>query len=314
MSVKDSAAAGGFGEREVIITRIFDAPRELVFKAWTDPKHMIRWWGPHRFTNSACEMDVRVGGTWHIVMRGPNGVDYPCRGVYREIVELERLVFTNNAEDTAGNLLLEGLTTVTFEDYGGKTKLTLQTRAVGLVPDAPSMLAGMEMGWTQSLERLDAHVAGPSDRELVFTRLFDAPRELLFEVWTDPKHIAQWWGPRGFTTTSTDMDARPGGAWRFVMHGPDGVDYKNRIVYLEVVNPKRLVYKHAGEEKDDAVKFQVTVTFEEVGDKTRLTMQMVFETAAERDFVVEKYGAEQGAVETLDRLGEHIDRIKKYGK
>jgi uncharacterized protein YndB with AHSA1/START domain len=318
MSAKSSAAAGVFGEREVIITRIFDAPRELVFKAWTDPEHMIRWWGPHRFTNPVCEMDVRLGGAWHIVMRGPNGVDYPCRGVYREIVAPERLVFTNNAEDAAGNLLLEGFTTVTFEEYGGKTKLTLQTRAVGLVPDAPAMLAGMEAGWTQSLERLDAHIR-PSDRELVVTRLFDAPRELLFEVWTDPKHIVQWWGPRGFTTTSTEMDARPGGVWRLTMHGPDGVDYKSRIVYIEVVKPKRLVYKHAGEDKDEAVKFQVTVTFEEVGAKTRLTMQMVFETAAERDFVVEKHGAEQGAVETFDRLGEHIDsvdkyRIDKYGK
>ena len=118
-----------------------------------------------------------------------------------------------------------------------------------------------------------------------------------------------------------DMDARPGGSWRFVMHGPDGVDYKNRIVYHEVVKPKRLVYRHAGEEKDDAVRFQVTVTvtFEAVGDKTRLTMRMVFKTAAERDFVVETYGAEQGAVQTIDRLGEHIDsidkyRIDKYGK
>src|ERR1700683_3709541 len=102
MSAESSAATGVFGEREVIITRIFDAPRELVFKAWTDPKHMIRWWGPHRFTNLVCEMDVRVGGAWHIVMHGPNGIDYPCHGVYREIVEPESLVFTNNAEDTAG--------------------------------------------------------------------------------------------------------------------------------------------------------------------------------------------------------------------
>jgi len=257
-----------------------------------------------------------------IHMRAPDGTIYPMTAIFKELVEPERIVFQSAALDPNGNPLFEVLTTVTLADQSGKTKLTLHAKVLTITPAAPQYLAGMKMGWTQSLERLEAHMAGAgkttltrlSDRELVFTRLFDAPRELLFEVWTEPKHLAQWWGPRGFTTTSIEMDARPGGAWRLVMHGPDGLDYKNKIVYLEVVKPKRLVYKHAGEEKDEPVKFQVTVTFEEVGDKTRLTMRMVFETAAERDFVVEKYGAEQGAVETFDRLGEHIDRIEKYGK
>jgi uncharacterized protein YndB with AHSA1/START domain len=299
-------------EREVIITRIFDAPRSLVFRAWTDPKQIKRWWGPKGFTNPVCELDVRVGGAWRIVMRGPNGVDYPGGGVYREIVEPERLVFTNIAEDQEGNKLLDGLTTVTFAEQGGKTKLTLQTRAVALVAGAEAYLEGMEAGWTQSLERLEEEfreVTRRSDRELVFTRVFDAPRELLFEVWTDPNHLARWWGPRGFTITSLEMDARPGGVWRLIMHGPDGVDYKNRIVYLEVVKPELLVYKHAGEEKDEAITFTVTVTFEAAAGKTRLTMRMVFESAEARDFVVQTYGAEQGAVQTLERLQEHLATI-----
>jgi uncharacterized protein YndB with AHSA1/START domain len=294
-------------EREVIITRIFDAPRSLVFKAWTDPKHIQRWWGPKGFTNPFCELDVRVGGAWRIVMRGPNSVDYPGSGVYREIVEPERLVFTNIAEDQEGNTVLDGITTVTFAEQGGKTKLTLQTRAVAMVAGAEAYLAGMEAGWTQSLERLEEELM--EGRELVFTRVFDAPRELLFEVWTDPNHLARWWGPRGFTITSLEMDARPGGMWRLIMHGPDGVDYKNRIVYLEVARPERLVYKHAGEEKDEAVRFTVTVTFEEAAGKTRLTMRMVFDSAQERDHVVRTYGAEQGAMQTLERLREHLATI-----
>jgi uncharacterized protein YndB with AHSA1/START domain len=81
-----------------------------------------------------------------------------------------------------------------------------------------------------------------ADRELVFTRVYDAPRELVFEAWTDPKHLTQWWGPNGFTTTIHEMDVRPGGVWRLVMHGPDGKDYNNRIAFLEVVKPERLVY------------------------------------------------------------------------
>jgi len=152
-------ARGNFAEREVVITRIFDAPRALVFKAWTDPKHLKRWWGPKMFTNPVCEVDARVGGAWRIVMRGPDGVDYPCGGVYREIVEPERLVFTNIATDNDGNPILDGLTTVTFEEQGGKTKLTLTTRAVALVEYAAAYLQGMEAGWTQSLESLAEELA-----------------------------------------------------------------------------------------------------------------------------------------------------------
>jgi uncharacterized protein YndB with AHSA1/START domain len=149
-------------EREVTLTRIFDAPRELVFRMWTDPRHVAQWWGPQGFTNPVCEMDVRPGGALRIVMRAPDGVDYPMRGIFREVAAPERLVFTNVAVDAADNPLLEGLTTVTFAAHGGKTKLTLRTRAVGLVAAAVQMLDGMEAGWTQSIDRLAAHVAHAS--------------------------------------------------------------------------------------------------------------------------------------------------------
>jgi uncharacterized protein YndB with AHSA1/START domain len=155
-------AAGGasIGERELVLTRVFDAPRDLVFRAWTEPTRMAQWWGPRGFTNPVCELDVRPGGVWRIVMRGPGGIEVCATGEYREVVAPERLVFTNNAMDMAGNLLLEGLTTVTFADDGGKTRMTLKTRAVGRVPQAPQMLAGMEIGWSQSLDRLGEFVAG----------------------------------------------------------------------------------------------------------------------------------------------------------
>jgi uncharacterized protein YndB with AHSA1/START domain len=146
-------------EREVVITRVFDAPREMVFRAWTDPTHVARWWGPAGWTNPVCELDVRPGGAWCIVMRAPDGGEYPCGGVYREIVEPGRLVFTNIAMDAEGKHLLEGLTTVTFAEHEGKTRLTLETRATGLVPYAGQMLKGMEAGWTQSLERLAGELA-----------------------------------------------------------------------------------------------------------------------------------------------------------
>src|SRR5882672_9862320 len=143
-----------------------------------------------------------------------------------------------------------------------------------------------------------------ADRELVFHRVFDAPRDLVFEAWTDPSHIVQWWGPTGFTTTTYTMDVKPGGVWRFVMHGPNGVDYQNRIVYLEIVKPERLVYDHGDEA--DAGHFRVTVTFAEQGDKTKLTMRSVFKSAAERDEVVTKYHAIEGGNQTLGRLADYL--------
>jgi uncharacterized protein YndB with AHSA1/START domain len=148
-------------ERTVTLTRVFDTPRELVFRMWTEPKHMARWWGPHGFTNPVCEMDVRPGGRIHIDMRAPDGTVYPMTGTFHEIVVPERLVFMAVAEDHDGNPLLESLTTVTFEAQGGKTRITVHAHATGIAPAAPQMLAGMQAGWTQSLERLASVIAKP---------------------------------------------------------------------------------------------------------------------------------------------------------
>ena len=148
-----------YGEGSVTLTRIFDAPRALVWKAWTDSKMMAQWFGPRSFTNPVCELDVRVGGSLRIVMRGPDGNDYPMKGVFRQVVPLERLVFSNIATDKDGNHLLEGETTVIFAENDGKTSLTLTTYAAGLVRIASKMLAGMEAGWTQSIDKLEEFVA-----------------------------------------------------------------------------------------------------------------------------------------------------------
>jgi uncharacterized protein YndB with AHSA1/START domain len=143
-----------YGERTLTLTRVYDAPRDLVWRAWTDPKHLAQWFGPRGFMSSVPELDVRVGGALRIVMHGPDGNDYPMKGVFREVVAPERLVFSNIAIDKDGNHLLEGETSVILEEQGDKTKLTLHTFAKGLVPIAPQMLAGMEAGWSQSLEKL----------------------------------------------------------------------------------------------------------------------------------------------------------------
>jgi uncharacterized protein YndB with AHSA1/START domain len=159
MAETTRSSAAGQARQELVLTRIFGAPRSLVFRAWTDPKHVARWWGPRGFTNPVCELDVRPGGLIRIDMRGPDGTIYPMKGVFHEIIEPRRLVFTSTAlEDAAGKPLLEILNTMAFDDYNGLTKLTLHARLITqdfqLTPEVAAALSGMEQGWSESLYRL----------------------------------------------------------------------------------------------------------------------------------------------------------------
>jgi uncharacterized protein YndB with AHSA1/START domain len=155
-------------ECDFVITRLFQAPRELVWKAWTDPKHLARWWGPREFTNPVCELDLRPGGAYRIVMRSPEGTDYPMHGFYTEIVPLERLAYSVDlseqpkewfAEVSASlppdtKLSLNHDAIVTFQDDGGGTRVTVRSRfAAPEIRDA-MLKMGMNEGWSQSLDRL----------------------------------------------------------------------------------------------------------------------------------------------------------------
>lgn len=142
---------------------------------------------------------------------------------------------------------------------------------------------------------------------IVTTREIEAPRELVFEVWTDPKHLAQWWGPDGFTTTTSAFDMRPGGVWRFVMHGPDGRDYDNRIVFDAIEPPQRIVYHHSSGEDSETVLFRSVVTFEDLGrSRTRVTLRATLPSAAERDRLVREFGADKGAAQTIARMAAYV--------
>jgi len=146
-------------EREVTITRVFAAPRALVFSMFTDAKHLAAWWGPHTWDNPVCEADPRPGGKILIHMRGPGGNAQPMGGVYHDIVPHERIAFTTFVEMPDGSRIIESLNTVSFEESSGKTKVILHARAGGFSDFAPRMLLGMEAGWSQSLDKLAAHAA-----------------------------------------------------------------------------------------------------------------------------------------------------------
>jgi uncharacterized protein YndB with AHSA1/START domain len=145
------------------------------------------------------------------------------------------------------------------------------------------------------------------DREVIITRGFDAPREMIWDAWTDPKQVVKWWGPRGFTMTIHEMDVRPGAVWKSTMYGPDGTEYLNNCVFLEVVKPERIVYRLTGGRKEDCdVQAEVSWIFEAQGEKTMLTLQMIFPTAEARGRSAKTYKVIEGGNETLDRLREHL--------
>jgi uncharacterized protein YndB with AHSA1/START domain len=150
-----------------------------------------------------------------------------------------------------------------------------------------------------------------ADREIVISREFSAPRELVWEAMTNPKHVVNWWGPRGFTTTIEKMDFLIGGVWTHMMRGPDGVNYPNHSVFKEIVKPERIVFAHGGKrEGGPGVSFVSTWSFEKLAaDKTRVTIRMFFPSAAERDFVVKEFGAIEGGKQTLERLGEYLPNV-----
>lgn len=148
-----------------------------------------------------------------------------------------------------------------------------------------------------------------ADREIVLTRDFDAPRELVWQAYTDERHLPHWFGPDGFSLTMHSIDVRPGGTWRYTMHGPDGKDWPNRQTYQEIVRPERLVYLHGEDVDDDPGAFHVTVTLEDLGGRTRVTQRMVFRTRAQRDGVI-SFGAVELGKQTMGRLAKHLETMK----
>jgi len=148
-------AATAAAERELVITRVFDAPRRLVFKMWTESEHLVRWWGPRGLTTIAGRMDVRPGGAWVRHMRAPDGSEHRKHGIYREIVPPERLVFTYVTDDSAGNPAPETLVTVTFTDLAGKTRLTLRQTLFESVASRDSHRGG----WVSCLERFAEYLS-----------------------------------------------------------------------------------------------------------------------------------------------------------
>jgi uncharacterized protein YndB with AHSA1/START domain len=152
---------------------------------------------------------------------------------------------------------------------------------------------------------METNKSNTQDRELTISKKLNAPVELVWEAWSNPEHIASWWGPEGFTTTISVMDLTPGGEWNLVMHGPDGTDYKNQSIFKEVIPFKKIVYEHIS-----APKFTATVDFEEQGDQTLINWNMLFETAEEFIRVVKTFKADVGLRQNVEKLEVYLSGMK----
>ncbi len=261
-------------DREMVFTRTVDAPRELVWQAWTDPKHAVHWWGPKGFTNTIHEMDVRPGGLWRLTMHGPDGVDYPNRIEFLKVEPLARLVYDHG--DDANPRMFHVTTTFTAED--AKTKIVTHIRFKTAAECAAVKGYAID-GHNTSMERLDQKLAdlAAGDTQVFNTRLLPVPPAAAFAAFSDPARLAQWWGPNGFTNTIVHFDFTPGGLWRYTMHAPTGAEYHNESQFLTITPDACIELLHLG----PMHRFRLKMNYEVAAAGTRVTWRMRFENPAE---------------------------------
>lgn len=261
---------------EVMITRRFEAPRMMLWAAMTDPVLIPCWWGPRELTTTVEKLDLKPDGEWRFIQKDASGKEFGFHGVTKSIVPLERIVQTFNFEGIPPGH--EVVQTMMLKDGDGDTTELTQIAQYKTLDDLEGMIqSGMESGMRESMDRL-AELTNPK-KELTLVRVFDAPRELVWKAWTDPKLMAEWWGPTGFSNPLCEVDARPGGAIRIEMKPPGGPSSPMGGIFKEVVPPERLVFTATAffDEKGEnpGLENLNTITFEEAGKgKTKVTLKV----------------------------------------
>jgi uncharacterized protein YndB with AHSA1/START domain len=320
MVERRSESAVATEDREIVVTRVVNAPRELVWNAWTDPKQVVKWWGPKGFTTTIHEMEVKPGGVWRHTMHGPDGTDYPNYSVFIEVVKPERIVYSHGGHKEDGpSARFES--TWTFEALGDQTRITMR----GVFPSAAERDRVVKEfhaieGGKQTLSKLEEYVMrasrkpgeGPNamQREIVIERVFDAPWERVFNAWIDPKHLSRWFGPKIFTIPVCETDARVGGAWHIVMRSRDGQEFPCGGVYHEIVVPERLVFTNNAVDHEGypVINGLTTVVFAELDGKTKLTLRTRGTAMVDYAAAYLK-GMEAGWTQSLEKLAEELAKL-----
>jgi uncharacterized protein YndB with AHSA1/START domain len=300
MAAKSNAATSSAAMKDepLVVERTFDAPASLVWKALTDKEDIRQW------SFDISEFAPKVGFEFQFDVEH-EGVRYCHRCKVTEAIPNRRLAYTWRYEGHAGDSL------VSFDLFaeGSKTRVKLTHEGLETFPKLPAFAkANFAAGWTEIVgTSLKNFVEGKRAGEMILTRVFDAPRELVFRAWSDRAHLTKWWGPKGFTLPGCEMDFRTGGAYRFVMRGPDGNDNPFHGVYREIVRNERIVFT-AILDQLPGHELLTTVTFADEGGKTKLTVRQTTPPGEAGR------GQNQGWSETLERLADHLTKDMEHGR
>ena len=309
---------------EIAITRVYDAPIQLVWDAWTDPKQVAQWWGPRGFTLTTHSKDLRPGGSWVYTMHGPDGVDYPNKVQYIEVEPCARLVYDHGENDDLPPLFR---VTVVFTDLQGKTKMdmrmTLPTPEAAEETKRYIKKAGGNSTWDRLAEYLEKETS--SKDVFVITHTFEAPIDLVFEMWADPRHLSQWLPPKGFTMRFIEPDIREGSITFWSMTDGGEVTFHGRSEYLEIDRPHRIVYTQwFCDEQGNVSRHPLSPIWPETmltnvelaaesPSRTRVTVTWEIHGAATpeetAEFENEKSGMTQGWTGSFEKLEAYLERV-----
>lgn len=299
-------------DRMMVGTRLFKAPRGLVWRAWTEPELLAQWWGPQGFANTFQTYDLRPGGEWLFVMRGPDGQDYKNRSNFTEIAAPERLKFDHASGPHFA-------VAATFAEEVGGT----QVRFAGLFDSVEEWerVKGYAIeGNRQTLDRLEELVALQVQSAFAFERTLNAPRDRVWKAWTKAERLKQWWGPKGFGMRVASLDLRPEGLFHYAMTTPEGQEFWGKFVYRDIVAPQRLVLVVSFSDAEVGVtrhplsaawplEVLNEITLVEHEGRTTLTLRGVPIHATEEECRTFEGGFEsmrQGFNGTLDQLDDHL--------
>lgn len=307
---------------EIKITQIYDAPVKTVWEAWTDPEQVAQWWGPRGFTLTTHSKDLKPGGHWAYTMHGPDGTDYPNKTIYYEVDQYARLVYDHGGNDDRPPLFR--VTVIFNELKGNKTKMemTMTLPSPEAAEETQKFIkkAGGNSTWDRLAEYLEKESSGKE--KFVINRSFDIPLELMFKMWTEPKHLSKWLPPIGFEMEFLRAEIKPGGSSMYFMSNNQGLKMYGRAQYLEVSSPNRIVYtQQFCDEKENLSRHPLAptwpatmltvVTFSEEGpDRTRVTVEWEVHgevTPEELEtFVKGRAGMTQGWTGSFDKLEAYL--------
>jgi len=294
------------GAREIVVVRDFDAPRELVYAAFVDPKHVPAWWGPKGFTVETQAIDVRVGGLWRFTLRGSDGKTWTNRIAYTELNAPSRIAYDHGSDVDVDPARFHVV--ITFEVLAGhRTRVTMHSTFPSAAQrDGVLKFNAVELG-KSTLGKCASHVASrmfvevtPGSATATIRRLLHAPRALVWEAMTRPEHVTNWYGPKSTRVTECAIDLRVGGKYRFVLRGDDGREHAFSGEYRELVAPELLVQTWCWEGAPDASSVE-RMRLVDLGDRTLVEVSVEHTSALDLEMHM-KHGMEAGANETYARL------------